>query len=224
MTIVPLAFPQPSEAAVASYDWTDIAEGTGIVLYHAYVSETSTGDDNHISTAELYSRKIETTATTGSASYALIIEKDFDLTAFNTPRTIKGTATVTMCMAVNEHQPNGAVAGGVISGYVIARVKKGTTEIASAQSQTISLDTTGVPTGISEMINIPITIPITHFKIGEILRLAIEGWGKKATTYHCRLTIGNDPMNRDGTYIKPSTDDPITVTKMDLYCPYKIEL
>ena len=59
MTIVPLAFPQPSEAAVASYDWTAIASATGYTQYYLALVLTGVEADAFILTEnQVYSHDI----------------------------------------------------------------------------------------------------------------------------------------------------------------------
>jgi hypothetical protein len=70
-------------------------------------------------------------------------------------------------------------------------------------------------------------IPLTetNFKIGDILRVTVEGWGKEeAADSTLEIGIGQDPINRDATRLKPSTDDPVSTTVTKIWIPFKIDL
>jgi hypothetical protein len=200
------------ESAIASYNYTDIAEGTGMVGFNCCYATNS-----FLSTEELYSVNIETTNSTGEADYTKIIDIDFNLSAFNMPKTIGGTGICMVCFAFAETTP------GTKNIKIIARVRKwdGTTETEIANGEEVY---TNAPDGIY-LAPILITIPETDFKKGEILRFTIEGWGQD-TSDGCvvRLTIAHDPKNRDGTYIVPSTDSPETTTTLKFYCPFSLDL
>ena len=215
--ILPTNIPIPVEAAIASYDYYDIAEGTGIKKFYGYVTKDSAGLKYYLGIDAVYSSLIETvTAAAEYPGYNIQLDLDFDLTPFNLPRIIKGTALINQAMHVFVGtKPS-------VNAYIIYKVRKwdGTTEteIASIQTETI--------TGIAEKIfSIPITIPKTHFKKGEILRLSVQIYaaiGDPGTGTGGGTVIGHDPKNRDGTYLTPSTDD--TITLLEFYCPFSIDL
>jgi len=219
MALIKQKIPIISEPQIASYSYTDIAEGTGVTVFYGVVSETSAGNGYHLTTdVNLYSSLIESdSAVTESESYVKLLDLDFDLSSFNLPKSIKGTAYVQSSVYVDTSAGSG-------SGYIIAKVRKwdGTTEteIANAQSQT---NTQGSGGG-TEMVLVPITIPETDFQSGETLRLTIEGWIKTdaGAANDAHITVGHDPRNRDGTNITPSTDD--VLTQLILYMPFKLNL
>lgn len=205
---------QPS--AIVSFDFTDISEGTGIVRYKGFISSTDGGNESRLSTVDLYSADIETSADLqGEGSFRKDIDLDFDLSAFNLVKTIRGTAIINATLQLHE------VGAATIQGYIIARIKKNDVEIASGQSETIQT-TTDVSKVMPILVSIP---PKTQFKKGDVLRVTIEGWGKStAGTAGDTITIGHDPQNRDGTRIKPSTDSPTTTTNIDFYIPFDLDL
>lgn len=184
---------QPS--SITSYDWTDI-DNTGVISFYLAQTKTSTGTEQILTKSLLYSEEKDETGTTAAATATLIIDKDFDLTSFNTPTTLRGTAILNISALYYTDTGN-------MNGYLIAKLRKwdGTTEteIASAQSVT-SIPTAGIAGMIDTIHCIPIVIPKTHFKKGETLRLTIEAWGLTSSGT-CRITIGTDPQNRGGVYI-----------------------
>ena len=79
------------ETAIASYDYSDIAEGTGVKTFYGFNVNTSgaaTADRFRLGQqSSLNSYDVET-AMTAKAAY------NWELTAFNLPKTIKGTAII----------------------------------------------------------------------------------------------------------------------------------
>jgi len=112
---------------------------------------------------------------------------------------------------------------------LIFKIRKysGSTESEIASGQTASVKYSGVESGNTiSLVTIPMTIPQTHFKKDDVLRLTIEGWGKVLATgdnQKGKLYIATDPMNRDGDRIKPSSDDPTSITKLNLYLPFRLD-
>lgn len=205
---------------LASFDWIDLNEGTGFVKYFGYVTTTSAATDQHLGRNEVYSSVIETVGSTVGSDgvYIKSLDVDFDLSTFNIKQTLKGT------MLVNgTHYSDRVTSSGNQYSYIIIKVRHwdGTTEteIANAQSKTI-----GGAGEEAELFSIPIVIPATSYAVGTTLRVTIEGWYQvNAAGNTGRVILGTDPKNRDGTYIVPSTDDPITTTKLEFYTPYKIQ-
>lgn len=223
---LPVSFPIPGESAIASYDYTDIAEGTGMVVFYAFSSYEGGAADYHLSTSAIPSHNQFTQATIGDHIYQPICDLDFDTSPFNLPKTIKGTAWVVV--------PCGYAEGVSSSGDIkfTAYIRKWTgsveSEIASAASEDpIVLDTAG-DDHKSKYAVVKITVPQTHFKIGEMLRLTIVAMGVSNdgdnNGYYC---IGHDPANRNSQYatgtIAPFEDN-YGGSVLKVYIPFKIDL
>ena len=220
---VPVKYRSGGGKVIASYNWVDISDGTGMVGLNGLIMKNSSGEYEKLSTEDLHSYKIETTGTTSNAAYTKIIDLDFDLSEFNTSKVISGTAIFELCL--NVVTTGAGSSGDKVNGYVKIIVKKwdGTTEteIANVQSGTVS--SVFDDGGNSKIIITDLDIPSTTFSKGDILRITLEGWGNAEDTKDCQITIGHDPLNRDGTYIIPSTDDPTTITTFKSYIPFKIQ-
>ena len=80
-----------SQPAVASYDWTDIANGSGNSVFYLLKSKNSAGDDYSLVTTNLVAG-IGGASAVGWASTSYV---SFDSTPFNSPRTMKGIAYFT---------------------------------------------------------------------------------------------------------------------------------
>jgi len=82
---------------------------------------------------------------------------------------------------------------------------------------------TSIFTGTAKLFCTKVEIPETIIKRGERITIRIEGYVNKTSLTGGRVIIGTDPKNRDGTYITPSTDTPVTTTKFDCHLPFKID-
>jgi hypothetical protein len=222
--VLPITYPPIAAAAIASYDYTDIAEGSGITKFYAFTTIEESTTSFNLSTNAVFSQNIDTEGVFTTGSYAIAgggaMDKDFDLTPFNLPKTIKGTAIINLTWFIR------SAATAPVSGYIIAKVRKysataGESEIASTQSNTIVNSTSS---NTFHLTCLKFTIPKTHFKKGDILRLTIQAWGKKDDGNNGTIGFGFDPQNRDGTNITPSSDDPLTTTKLEFYCPFELDV
>ena len=214
---MPINFPLPSESAVASYNYTDMAEGTGVTMFYL----AATNGDNILTPNQIYSDVIEysTGAHNLTPDFVKNMDVDYDLSAFNSPRTVKGTAYINFTF----HQWKSGEA--VVTSKFTIKVRKwdGVTETEIGNATTAELSSLTAGQYILTALAIPLTQ--THFGIGDVLRVTIEGYDKEAAPRDSTniLIVGQDPMNRDGTYIIPSTDNPVSITQNKIWIPFKIE-
>ena len=188
------SFLRSSEGSIASYNYTDIADGTGVRTFYLCVTRDSSATDYILTQNRIYSNSVYVTAN---------FEDDFDLTAFNLPMTVKGTAVVNMMYYVNNVNNN----------YIEVQVRKynGSAETnvsSTVQSANISGATT---TGVATM-KIPLTQ--TSFKRGDILRLHV-----KVNTTGGTFLMGTDPLSR----ADPATPA-FTITNSFINLPFRIDL
>src|SRR3990167_1029032 len=190
--LLPIEFPQAPSIASASYDFQDIAEGTGVQKFFLAVNEISGAVSYGLHTDTVFSTKKEINV--GDTNIT------FSLSAFNLPKAIRGTAYLNCTLKTT--------AG---TGSIIAELLNDVTgSIVSASSQST------VGTGTTNLL-IPLVVPETHFRRGEILQLKITDNSAASNEF-----IGTDPQNRDGTNITPSTDTN-GFTNSALYIPFKLE-
>jgi hypothetical protein len=218
--VMPINIPLPSESAIASYSYSDLAGQTGVQLFYGATVMTSAATTNILTPNMVYSKVIEQGGDNAiHADYTKVSDLDFDLTAFNNPHAIRGTALFSFFQK--------AYSGGQVWAYSIVKIRKwdGATEtdIASAQTE----DLTNIDgTHRYNFVLLPVVIPKTHFKIGEVLRVTVEQYLKSPTNVGT-VKIGTDPMNRDGAveYIVPSTDaDPVSTTQFKCWIPFHLDL
>jgi hypothetical protein len=202
--VLPVAFPIPGESAIASYNYTDIAEGTGVVSFYGAQTYDTTATTKYILTTEsITSNNPEILNPSGVYS--------FNVTAFNMPKTIKGTAYLSFGRYMN------AIGGTIYT--VDAKLQKDSGGTVTDCSNTFRSDSLNA-NGIWKMSLMAIPLTQTHFKKGDILRLylTINGPGNGEWAFGC------DPTGRSGTYITSALTAPSMTTKMTLNVPFKLDL
>lgn len=216
---VPIAFRKTTEPATATYDYFDIAEGTGIKKFYGFTTSGSTGTSYILSDQQLYSFDIAT-VTTGveQTSFTKTIDYDFDLAAFNLPKTITGTAYVEQSI----HLLAGALdQAWAYTTYTLNKWDGATaTQIGTGTTGTMDVSATS---GSNHYV-IPISCTKTSFKKGEQLRLSTETYVKcTGTSPSFTVSVGHDPQNRDDTELKPSEDTNI-ITQLNCYVPFDLDI
>lgn len=182
---------------IASYDFTDIAEGTGVVDFYG-ISENLSGSTLYALTKNsIYSADIQSAGTSWT----------FNLSAFNLPKIIKGTAIIRFSAALTGNQNN-----TMNFDVAIQKVSDGTASaIGSASTATLTLPANGTT---AKNYTIPISCTQTHFKIGDNLRIVFTGHNGGTT-----INLGHDPANRDTPEMTAATNP----TKMECFIPFRID-
>ncbi len=170
---------------IATYDWTDISDGTGNVVFYAYSTETAGGLDHHLTRQTPYSSQI-VSAFVLDPSGTLTL--NFDLSPFNLPKTIEGTGLVMVPIRV------AADVGSSLTATIRARVLKNTTELVSVTSQNV---VAGASATTYEMIVMPLVIARTDFAEGDFLRLEIKISITAYTGSGGSADFAHDPKGRD---------------------------
>lgn len=225
---VPITYRRSSEAAIASYSYSDIAEGTGIVIYYGFTHQETTTEAYSLQVNTIYPQNPYTTVTTisGDPADTPVKSQDIDLDlVFNKPQRIKGKARFSICHG-NGHATD---ANKYSQQYLIVKVRKysGTTEteIANAQGKTNQ----GVNQQIKYFIDdIEVDIAnVAHFKKGDRLRITIEIWILNSPVVSASVPtyLLHDPMNRtDATTIPQDEGGAPVTSQLKAYIPYVIDL
>ena len=183
---VPHNFLESGELAVASYNFFDIADGTGVIEFYPTEAATATSTfvQRLVNSTSHYSENNGVTTATGS------LDIDFDVT-FNRPQTLDGTMYVAIPIAAK-------ASSGTITISVTLTIKHfdGTTETTLGTAQTSPvLSTTTTSEWVSQMIILTWDIARTLFKAGDTLRITltdtISGNGSQA--------IGHSPIGTQRT-------------------------
>ena len=215
--------------ALANYDYSDLASGVGYqTFYGLAVNEGLSGALSYI-----LSENVRPTTQIGDSETASVVtihtsgafinaesdpadsfDIDFDLSAFNLSRTLKGTAIAQIPWGQN-YTPSGA-----LSGAIICSIRKwdGATEtdIASAAVQK-RINTSGTQYILSTL-EIPITEAWT-FSDGEVLRVTVEG-RVLASSGNAQIGMAHDPIDRAGSSNYTNTQISTRVFKIDI--PFEV--
>lgn len=194
--VLPRKFLRSAEGAIASYDWTDVAEGTGIVTFYPAQKIEGAGTLSQIlvDSNTIYSA---TGITDGNA------DRDFDLSPFNLPKVIKGTVYFNFGMFVNT--------GETVTITCQLRKWDGATETALHTAVT---RTQAGPSIAMWLMSAELTQ--TSFKKGDILRVNVTMTGGTAASY-----FGVDPVGRD---ISGLTSAAGTTTTFSVLVPFRVDI
>ena len=169
--------------AIASYDFFDIAAGTGLVTFYAGDVNLAAGTQERIlSTDPFY-------ATIGASSTGLAQPGDFDFdVTINKPIQVKGIATVSVPILL--HSSSGT---HIVSGAITATIEKNGVDVATGTSETIEEN---VAQDTDEQVFAAVKVNVldkTLYESGDVLRLRVQYSAPQANS---SFTLGHDPMGR----------------------------
>lgn len=194
-----------SPELLASYDYTDLTAGLGYIDFYLVQAKSTVGGtvSRHLVQETMHAAVSEDQYSAGTTS------NDFDSSAFNMPRTVKGTAYVSGTI-----ESGAGGAAGATSFQLIRVESDGSTEhtITSAV-QTHPTVADNAPLWFC----VPLTCTETTIKKGEYLRVTCSGSSAAGKSVY----IGTNPMDEDGTTITPSSTDATTITKVSV--PFRID-
>ncbi len=211
-------FAIPSESAIASYSFTDMLQGRGILTFLCGLLTDSTGELYRLSSNAYIGSKDNATSPykhiyAKNADFVKEIDLDFDTVEFSKPLEIQGELTAQI--------PYNSSGGSYT--YFIVKVRKwdgsSETEIASGQSQTSE----GSLLSDNGYMSFPIDVPRTLIKKGEKLRITLEAWFK-STNISRHLEIYYDIQNLAIASDMASDDREAGYTLMRFDVPFKINL
>jgi hypothetical protein len=198
---VPLNF-QAISNVLPTYNFVDIISGTGYVNFYA----GDTVDKKMLSNYTYYS-DVGITSTSNSN-----FDVDFDI-VLNRPMDIKGIGIVQIpAAAITSSQP--------MTMYLTVYFRKVTGGVESDIISNISrtINTTVDNTRAYSMLSVDLDIPLTHFKIGDTIRLSFVSTYASAGNVYCLMAY--DPKGRttgwDTTGAVPS--------QLIFQCPVRLNL
>ncbi len=211
---IPTKFPIYQRGAVASYDFTDIDEGSGVVEYSGVkVSPSNSTFAYHLTTNDnMYSADNGGTACNGA-------DIDFDV-LFNLPKLVKGNIFVQI--PVKLFSSSGTHAA-VVTATVVKWNGVSETAVAATVTSPALNSTAGSQTVQIAVLKLPVST-LTLFKAGETLRVTITGstsGGTGGTAYILHSPAG-------GQYADLSTGASgitgLATTRLSAFVPFIIQL
>lgn len=205
---------QAISPVLANYDFVDIVAGTGFINFYA----GKTVDKNMLSNKEFYSDTVYTQGSStysATAVYTKVLDIDFDV-LLNRPLDLKGVGIVNVPVKLTE-----TASPCTVYAYVIATLRKwdGATETdIVTNTSSIFADDADLD---FQMLAIDLDVPLTHFKIGEYLRLTIELWSYNTANIGTQTAgFGHDPKGRSAEF---DTTGAVT-SQLSFQCPVRLNL
>ena len=190
----------PSQELLQNFDYADIADGIGYVIYFGGLGNNGTPFVTRSS--QMYSEFIKTIVLTTQGT-TKFFEKDFDID-FNLPRNILGKIICAIPMGA-VHALADAFADVDLHAVCTAfHVTSGgsETQLATATSTTHDITQLKAQNGGSQGVMATCVLDVTtikHFKKGETLRITVEGHEAAADNDSILVAVGHDPANRSDT-------------------------
>jgi len=204
--VQPTIFTQQGGQAIASYNYTDLAEGTGVVIYYGLTNKDNAATNYMLSSQAIKSSSNSTNIITAGTN----VNCNFDLTSFNIPKEIKGTA----------YYFGGICGYSGMTGYITVQIQKVSGGVESNCSSVIQSETftMGAGEGGGQFCLMAIPLTQTHFKKGDTLRLNVIFY---KTGGGSAMGFTHSPTNMDTGQAYPSLYPNVT-TQLKLYIPFAI--
>ena len=190
---LPIKF-RKSRENITSYNFLDVATGTGILVMYAGITSSGARLNNYA----FYSERVGTVGGLSSGVWKIMNSLDFDVNLTNN-FIMEGETIINV-----PHGILGATSTMDYRSYVdaiIKRIRDGEVKTVTSQSgSSIRVEPVGQWNYIKGISAINIDIPKTNFKNGDILRLTINQYGKEVDNIPAASGIwfiGHDPKNRD---------------------------
>lgn len=208
--------------AIASYDYVDIEEGTGVVVYHGAATKTSSGGFIYELTRNgYYSSQIASGGINLGLDDLKLLDVNFDVT-FVKPRIISGKSLINVPIQVS-----GNVSASAYMGYVTCAIKKVSegvsTELFALTSGSMVVSAESAQSGYSA---IQANLPTTHFKEDDTLRLQVQLYGRGNGADSAYVLMGMDPKNRTSSG-SLSEETLLWVTgesDLQLHVPFRLDI
>ena len=192
----------PPAATITTFDFTDIASGTGIQEFFLGITNSQDGlsgqrilSDNKFY-SDLITEEVENASIdTGTPDvWGKFIDKNYDVT-FVRPQNTQGIATVNIAYGSTQNQ--GSVTAQTNIAVSISKISGGTTTELDNMSGSVLINNVQTEDKFT-IAAIPLDLGKTHFKINDILRLNVQYWAQ-GTSGSTDLFYGQDPNNRATT-------------------------
>lgn len=171
---------------LGNYNYVDILSGTGYINLYA----GNTVDLKVLSNNTFYSNTIVESGTTSSAAYVALLDHDYDV-ILNRPLDLRGLGIINIGMWTDN--TSSATAAYSYIETIVRKVTGGVeSDIVANNSTEVAINSAGRWTELA----IDVNIPLTHFKIGDTLRLTIKLWAKNTNADTTTAQYAHDPKNR----------------------------
>lgn len=216
---------QHPQNAIASYDYTDIDAGVGIVNYYGYKADISGGATPQYrlsSNAGQYTQEVETVDTTTGIADTPPVTKTLDLQfygeEFETTKRVSGTIIVTATLGFLFNSINTVTTQAKVLLYKY----DGLALIPIGEEWSVSDDQASSNSWQSKTFVIPIDADVT-FNKGDSIMANVEHWAHTTGSGASVDTAIAHSPTEDTDNIDPSTQKSIT-TQMVVSVPFDIDI
>lgn len=237
---IPIRYRRASEQSIATYDFFDLAEGTGkVTLYggglnlsgsSTYGLSKEAFDPWHTGTSSSGTGIFETgrnsRGSTTNSTFTSLIDKTFEMTPFNLPKVIGGDMLCQIPFGTSIITSDRSV-----SSYFEVNVIIDSTTIATGYSETQGITSVAGVDTKTGMASFFVTIPDTVVKIGEQLKIQVIGYARRSNgaSQEIGLIMGHDPLNRAITAVDAagSIEERLAIstnTDLKFFVPFKVNL
>ncbi len=218
----PSSFP-PKREIIETFDFNDIASGSGIEVFYGADSTDSTSTKTyHLVTEQIEGKGGDVNRKEGFTNN-LNTTINFDSSTFNLPRTINGIPSVAIPVAAWDESATGEAITITISSVKLIKVAVGgaTTDLTTAINVGVIINED--PGGDGSIINVVPIVLMTNvtnklIKKGEKIRLAIT-----INTGGVHGGIAHSPSNKTIIIDPGSSDIAWADTRLSLQVPFRIE-
>lgn len=212
----------PSQEALASYDYFDIDDGTGYVVFHGGATKTaSSAYQFHLSRNGFYSDIIASGGINTGTDDLKLLDIDFDST-FNSPRNLKGKAIINCPIGLS-----GTTAASSYDAYVTIAVQK---VVNGVETELFALTSGSLvhtaESFTSKYSTILADLPLTHFKIGDTLRLQVQLYARGNAADTAYALLGMDSKNRlaSGSLSEETLSWVAGDSDLQFHVPFKLDI
>lgn len=218
---IPIRYNTRGGDAIASYNYTDIAEGTGIIVFYGTADATSAAAKYVLTQqSSILGQTVEYMGNPANGAPALMADYDFDLPAFNMPKIISGK----MFISIPTAGINNTADDAYPTEYFIIKLRKydgAEHEIASVQTSSHSYNLFDA-SKVSYNYLTEMDVPQTSFKRGDVLRITALYYAGKDNAVNISVGFAFDPTNNYTGSVYTSTLG--KTSQMKFYVPFKIDL
>ena len=200
--------------AIASYDYNEIAENTGIVHFYGAATETNSSTNYILTKNPFFGSPQETVEVVGPGQSA-DIDLDFYTLPFNVGKTLRGKAILDISIRGSNQ---GGGTGGAATIYCKLQRWDGTT----ATDITSEIQSPATQGGGTYFLSTAMEFDITQTRIsqGDQIVLHIRSSTVSGTSSNNSIAVAHDPTNSDGATF---TDSATNHTSLNLYLPFRLE-
>jgi len=228
-------FPPRGDISI-NYDYFDIADGTGYVVYKAFRAQGELVFTSNDVYSEIRHTNSMASISVSKSTFTTIKEVDIDLN-FEVPKNIKGELILVIPLGISRESGTTKDFFFKVTGTIYHYDGSTETQLATGDSTQYYAQSVGNDVPQSETSIMKFDLASKHFKAGETLRvnLILKAKTDESSANTCWGGFGHDPLGSTDKDFRIaaggaifSAFDPQTITgvdtKLEAHVPFKIDL